>query len=573
MPGEDRPHRRLAFALSLLAAAVLACYANSLGNGFVFDDYDIFVNRPEIRSFRYLPRVLGLETGHSFYRPVRFVSYMLDHALYGLNPAGFRASNLFYHFLASTFAYLLLWHITASRRVALCAALLFAVHPVQTESVTYLAGRRDLLFSLFYLMGCYFFLRYDETRHRAYAVGLVAAFLLGLYSKEMAVTLPVVVYAYLVLRNMPSDFALRPMAAAARKAFNDHRIVFAILFAIALLYAVDRSTVSNPSKVSGFHGGGPTANFMTVIAIIAQYFKLLLFPIELNADYSYNAFPIVTSFTDVRFLAGVLILLVFAAQLVIAFSFDRWITYGGFWILVTLLPVCQIVPHHEMMAEHYLYLPMLGFALTVTLLLHHFLARPSERWIFFSLAAVVLVLAAVRTIDRNRDWRDDLTLWSQTTRTAPGSARAQNNYGKALMQSGEIEPAIKAFRHAVAIRPGYAEALANLGVAYGAAGMTGQAMQYFRQALEINPQFAEVHFNIGVSRLQQGRYGEAEAAFREATAIRPWFAAAHYNLGKLYARGGDGPRALEHFTRVIRADPGSQIARDAQNEIDTLEKK
>jgi tetratricopeptide (TPR) repeat protein len=387
----------------------------------------------------------------------------------------------------------------------------------------------------------------------------------------MAVTLPVVVFCCLVLKHMPSILGLRALLTAIKKAFLEHKVVFGILFAIALLYAVDRATLSNPSKINEFHGGSAATNFMTVFAIIAQYFKLMLFPIELNADYSYNAFPIVTSFTDVRFLAGVLIVIIIGAQLIIAFSFDRWITFGGLWIFITLLPVCQIIPHHELMAEHYLYLPILGFSLIVTLLLHHFLSRFSERWIFYSLMGMLIVLAAARTIDRNRDWRDDLTLWRKTTQTAPNAVRAQNNYGKALMQRGRLDEAIKAFKHAIEIKPRYAEAYANLGVAYGAAGMTGQAMQYFQKALDINPRFPEVYFNIGVAKSRRRRYAEAEVAFKKALSMRPYFVSAHFSLAKLYAQTGDLQNAREHFTRVVRIDPESQIARDARLEIERLE--
>lgn len=559
-------------AIFLIAVVVFIVFANSIGNQFAFDDKQIIVQNHLITSLKNIPRILGLTTGHIAYRPIRDISYTIDYFFFGLNPVGYHLFNIFYHVVASIFAYLALALLTKNDRIALLGALLFAVHPVQTDSVTYLSGRRDVLCGLFYLMGFYYFLKYRQQARYKYILIAFAAYLLGMFSKEMAVTLPAIFFAYDFVMNLQQGSFYKKIPSTIHKVFIKYKILYPGLFAVAGLFVFYKVVINNPSHAKGYYGGDFSNDMLTMATVFAHYIKLLVFPLTLNADYSYNAFPVSTSlFEPATFFSVLLLLALFALIVVLLTERNRLLAFGGMWFFITLLPVAQIFPHHELMAEHYLYIPVFGFVVVVAILFDRALAVLPQRRAIYAGFMLVAVLLSVRTIVRNGDWKNDLTLWTKTVATSPNCARARNNLGRALNAAGDPAAAILQFQEAIKIKPDYPEAYCNLGVAYAKLDRHEQAKAQFEKALHLDPRFGPAYYNLGVYFAGKGEPQKALPLFQKAIAIQPGFISAHFNLGVAYDKLDDKHRALEQFRQILTMNPDPVMMQQSKIMISKLE--
>jgi hypothetical protein len=333
-------------AVLLLGALTALLYLNSFQNEFVFDDIGLIANSSRIRDLRNLPKILGAY-GHPAYRPLRTASHAIEYSFFGLNPAGFRGVNIALHVLNGTLVFFLFRTLLRSPRPALLAAILFAIHPIQTESVAYISGRRDLLFTLFYLLGFACYVRYRESNRLRYLFLAGLSYLLSLLSKEMAITLPLLCLWYDVVRSIPTTDGMRPLTPwqaateGVRTAVGRHKVLYAAGTAVLLLLAWYYVYRVNPSRQQAMYGGGLGPTLMTSTRIVVHYIKLLLFPITLNADYSFNAFPVSRSLADPKGLVALAILGAVVWGLLRLLPSARWAAFGGLWFFITLLPVSQ----------------------------------------------------------------------------------------------------------------------------------------------------------------------------------------------------------------------------------------
>lgn len=614
---------RPAPVILLLAGLIILVYLNSLSNEFVFDDLGLIAKRQSIRNLWNIPTLLGFH-GNAAYRPLRTVSHALDYSLFGLNPAGYRTVNIALHIFNSALVFSLFRTLLGNSRPALLAAVLFAVHPVQTESVAYISGRRDLLFSLFYLLGVIWYIRYRETDQPRYLALAGAGYLLSLLSKEMGITLPILCVCYDIIRSMPAGNAAGPatswrlMAEGVRTALRRNSRLYAAGAGGLLLLVVYYVFIANPSQQREMYGGGLWPTVLTSARIFAHYLKLLVFPLTLNADYSFNAFPISHSLFEARVILAVIVLGGTWWGIYRLLSPDRWAAFGGLWFFITLLPVSQIIPHHEIVAEHYLYLPSAGVFLMGGALLERMLTRQRQQTAIVAAFAVLVVVLGIRTAVRNRDWQDSETLWTKTIRTAPGSARAHTNVGEIALRKGRFQEAYQEFRTALEIKPDDAVNHDNLAVVLLRHGQLDEAEQHLRASLEIWPDYPKAHVNLGLIHLNrrqlddaarefeialsskritpgfraeiltnrgivaalQGKLDEAEQRFADAVRIAPDSADAHANLGKAYLEKGMIQEAIARLVEAVKlreSDPrfhyflGEAYYRQGQKELALIE--
>jgi len=315
-----------------------------------------------------------------------------------------------------------------------------------------------------------------------------------------------------------------------------------------------------------YYGGSLWFTLLTEARVFLHYIKLLLFPLTLSADYSFNAFPVTTSWTDPRALVAVLILASLAYGLLVCLRTRPMAAFGGAWFFAALLPVSQIVPHHEMMAEHYLYVPSVGFFLMVAGLVDPFLERPRVAPAVYAAGLSTLLLLTLRTVWRNADWKDDLTLWSKTVQAAPQAARARNNLGGAYLRRGQLALAQEQLETALEIEPDFAFARANLGKLYLDRDDLARAEQELQTALRLKGDEAIPSLWLGVVYARQGRLAEAEQQFRVAltkpTADPISDAYAYNNLGALFAKSGRLTEAESAFQEALRRMPDMREARE-----------
>jgi Flp pilus assembly protein TadD len=555
-----------------------AVYANSLQNEFLFDDLETIVRfqRPE-GGGRFTAGLVNLLRGKPAYRPIRSASYAFDHAISGVRPWGYHLVNVACHGLAAILVFLIARELFGRRRPALLTALLFAVHPIQTETVTYLSGRRDLLSGLFVLAGFYAFVRYRVTGRSGYLALSFLAYPLAFFSKESGVVLPALCVAYDILAGLGTGASdarpglFRTVWHGTRTAFRRSRVLylcFAALTAGAIFYVL---VLVRGTWQRAYHGGSLWFTLLTAARVVLHYLKLLIFPLTLNADYSYNAFPITTSWADPRALASVAILAAFGYCLILCLNTRPIAAFGGAWFVIALAPVSQIVPHHEIMAEHFLYLPSVGFFLFVAAIADPLADRLLPAPAVYGVGAVILLLLALRTVWRNADWKDDLTIWSKTVQTAPDSARARNNLGAAYLRRGQRVRAEEQFEAALRIMPGFASAHANLGKVYFERGELVRAEKELVTALRLRSDEVIPRLWLGGVLVRQGRLAEAEQQFRAAASRPPFDAYAYNNLGSLLARDGRLQEAEAAFREAVRRMPDLAEARQNLERLSRLQ--
>lgn len=559
-------------AIIIIFVTCLVIFANSINNHFVFDDSEVIVTNNAITSLANIPIILGLTTGKPYYRPLRTASYTLDYFFSGLDPTAYHIFNITYHAIASVLVYLIVLFLLGSHRAALIAGLIFAVHPVQTDSVTYLSGRRDVLCGLFYFLGFYYFLKFRENSKGKYLVIVFLSYVLAMASKEMAVTLVGIFFVYDFLTNIEQGPFFSRIFRGLKDTLVKHRYFYPPLFLLGSAFVVYKVVVKSPSHAAGYYGGSILNNVATVARVVVHYVKLLLFPLTLNADYSYNAFPASRSILEPAVLFSLAILFLLGGLIVYCMTEKKkWFAFSGLWFFVTLLPVMQIFPHHELLAEHYLYIPIFGFALLLALLFEKtFTLFTSRTSVVYIVLVMLLFLLSVRTIIRNRDWKDDLTLWTKTVQTSPDCVRARNNLGRALNNEGDFSAAIDQFRHAVQVKPDYAEAYCNMGVAYSVLGLAEQARSSFRKAIELNPEFDEAYYNVGLLDAQNGNLTEAIESFKKAIEFNSKLVSAYFNLGLAYLKTADRANAFIQFKRVLELSPDSPVAEKTKSILATL---
>jgi hypothetical protein len=502
-----------------LAGLTALVFANGLAGEFVLDDVTLVREFPCAREpLEPLKGLFLIGGGPCAYRPLRYLSYAADHALWGDDPAGYHAVNLALHLLAVFGVFFLVRRVLragpepptgdaarAAEFGAFVAAAVFAVHPVQVESVAYVSGRRDLLTALLSLAGVLLFLRYRERGGRWRAAGIVAIFYLALQSKEMAITLP----GLLVLTGAaidrlespatPDDRGLRGRLADAWRTLagpvRRHPWLFGALALVAAAFFAWRGVAEPVTHHPTFWGGSRLANTATALGTVPKYVQLVLWPDVLLADYSADAYPIHTTLLAPLPIAGAAIALVLAVVGVFALPLRPRAALAAGWFGLGLLPVMHLVPHHELMAEHYLYLPLAGVAVGVGAVFAGLHARRRAP-IALAVAALAVVPLGLRSAVRNFDWRDAWAIWEAELAETDGCARAHASY--ALLLAAEPERDV--------------------------AGGLGQE-RHLRRALEIQARtkagvsripVEELSARLGVLRVRRGAVDEGLALLRWA---------------------------------------------------------
>lgn len=603
---------RESLALILMAMVVALCYANTFSNPFVFDDIPNIVENPHIRINQISLDRLAEAAFQSPLRrrPLSNLSFAANYYVGGYQPMGYHLVNTLIHIITGVLLYFVIkaamvvagagstepggnpeschggcWDGPMAGKTAtlpFITAVLWAVHPLQTQSVTYLVQRMNALAAMFYVLACLLFLmaarfRQADKKWLLYA-GCALSGVMALASKEMAATLPffLLLLRWYFILDLSWPRIKREMAVVAAMA--------AIMAVVAFLFlgSSPLDTILAGYSIRPFT---LTQRFMTEFRVIVFYVSLLIFPhpSRLNLDHHFIASasmvdPVSTLFSMVA-VAGA-----GAAALVLAKK-DRVVSFCILWYLGNLLIESSVIGL-EIIFEHRNYLPSMSLVLMLVWLLYKKIRSGRVLiLIFFSLAGTF----AVWTYQRNLVWWDDLTLWEDCARKSPEKARPNNNLAAAFIKAEKFDEAILYCRKALAIIPLYTEAYNNLGLALAGAGRLEEATAQYLTAIELNPRYADAYNNLGLVRTKQGRWAQAldmymaaigtdpfnpkaynnlglllmeqgrvDAAvhrFQQGLGILPRNAGLHYNLANALSWKGDWARAIGHYHRAIGADP------------------
>ncbi len=562
--------------LGMLAGAIVLVYANSLKGAFLYDDLLLVVNNYYLRSWHNLGRIftstLFAGAGHAsvFYRPLQVLSLLADYSVWKLNPIGYHLTGIFFHFLTAALFYFLAREITVEEKTALLAGLLFAVHPVHTEAVTYVAGRSDPMAAAFALLALLAFSRSfsdpgsGKRKGLFYGAALIS-YLLSLLGRETMLVFPFALILY------QAAFPGRK----EKSAFSGKKILIrtAPFFLLAAGYLLWRKQVlagfiPNPSILSRTP---PVLRMFTAAEAVFLYLGLLALPFGLHMERN---IPVVKSVLE---LPGVFSVAAVVILLAVAFRFRRragLIFFGVSWFFLFLVPVSNVVPLNATMAEHWLYFPSLGVFLLAAVPLARLpgggpAEKGRQRLKAPGIAVAVLLLGCygALTVRQNEYWRDEIAFYERTLEFSPGNSRMHNNLGEAYTRKGEHARAVAEYLKSIAIKPDSAPVYNNLGVSYQETGKLTEAEAAFQKALALKPDYADAHINMGRLYLAGGEADRAWEEFGEAVKINPLNPAAHYQLGIACLRRQRVEEAVGEFRRALEIDPGYVLARLALGDV------
>ena len=463
---------------AILFGVAVALYAGALQNGFVWDDLLTAV------PARPLAKVVTEPTG-SWYRPLVMLSFAGDRALWAGWPGGFHATNVLLHVVVAGLLGTLCAAIGLGAGASTAAALVFLAHPVQTEAVTYVSGRTDVLSALFVLLAL---LAWRRARHAfdAWAVASALAFAAALLCKEAAVLLPLVL---LLPGAYPSASPPRPLLPLAASA------LWALAFATTGQHALRLADL--------------VARLPAIAVAGLTYAKVLLWPSDLHLE----RFTAVGGWTAGIALAAWVALVALAIGLA---ACARRAPGGWLFLGIALLayaPVSGVVPVYSAIAdralftaEHFLYLPLLGLAPLVV----GFVVRTAPPRAAAMLFGAVLLAWGAVVIDRNRDWRDEETLFRHTIRYDPPSARVWFNLGNLALRDGQLDEAERLYRQALAREPGDGAAHLNLAITLDRRkAFTPDAEEHYRRAIASRPTLREAYRGLAAHYAARGDMAEA----------------------------------------------------------------
>ncbi len=529
----------------VLVAVVFAVYSNTLSAPFVFDDHSSIRNNISIRElWPPAPAELGGTRG----RPVANWSYALNYALGGYSPVGFHLFNTAIHAACALTLFGLVRRtmrqstrgVTSERAANLFAgatALIWAVHPLHTESVTYLSQRTESLMGFFYLATLYCFARgVDSTgRPAAWLALSVAACYAGMATKETMVTAPVVVLLY------DRAFARGDLWLALRTRYR----FYAALGSSWLVLASLLSGIA--SRGAGFSlGVSPLEYALTEACVVLNYLRLSVWPAPLIFDYGDD---IVRSLRE----AWPCCILLLGLATAVLINLVRRPAFGFLlaWPFLLLAPTSSFVPIAlRPMAEHRMYLPLAALVVLAVLALRHVVA--TGRWMIVGLLSIVLGSVAHH---RNEAYRDEIRLWRDTVTKRPANSRAHLNLGAAYLNRGQIAAARFHLSQAIALNPRNPEAFVNLGCLAAQSGQFAEALAHFEAALRLNPASTTALYNRGCVLQKTGKLADAGRAFAEALRLNPNYGEAHNNLATVLAAAGRFESAISHYSESLRIAP------------------
>ena len=557
----------LAGVAIIVLVAILA-YLPSINGGFVLDD-ELFVTENNLNQSLDSLSKLWCTTESEEYYPVSYSTFWIERRLWGLNPTGYHVTNLILH-LAET---LLIWVILRKMSIpgAFLAAMLFAIHPVNVESVAWIAQRRNVAAMLFFLLSILWYLKADMSTasagiapapsHRGtwelekirsplstlhsplwYWLSL-AAFVLAMLSKGSAAVLPVLLLGIIWwLRSLTRRDLLR----------------IAPFFLLAVALTVVNVWFQTHGKDIEFRNAGFVERLLGAGSVPWFYLYKALLPIDLAFIYPQWHIEVGDALWWLPLLAALIVTVILWRY---RKGWSRPLLFSWGFFYVSLAPVLGFTDvgfmKYSLVADHYQHIAVIGVIALAAAgwSIWHERGRNSLQWLTTAVAVVAIGALTSMTLRQSGIYHDAIGLYQATLQKNPDFWPAHNNLGAALVDEGRLPEAIEHYRQALRLNPDYIEVHNNLGFALANAGLMKEAIKYYRQALRLKPDYVEAHNNLGAALADAGLFQEAIEHYRQALRLKPDYIEAHNNLGAALVKAGRLQEAIEHYQQALVLKP------------------
>lgn len=539
-------------AVLLLILATTITYFPVKDSEFIDLDDDVYVtDNPWIQQGLNLQSISWAMTSlrEGVWNPLTWISFMLDYQLFGLNPAGYHLTNLVLHLGSVLLLLGVLYRMTERFWPSLLVAALFALHPLNVESVAWVTERKNVLSTLFWMLSLWAYLEYLRKPVWQHYVGIMGFLILGLMSKQMLVTLPcaLLLLDYWPLRRLGDngkEFRVRLPHLVLEKV-----PLFAAVLGAGLLTLIAAHTDDALPSLEKLSLGVRLANAPLSYAL---YLKKMVWPMDLAVFYPHpgsTLSPLAVALA-ILVLAGISLGVWWGRK-------SRYLVVGWLWYLGTLVPVAGLIQvGGQSMADRHTYIPAIGIFIMLIWGVAESAQAMRLRTAWLATASLGLIISMmVLTRQQLGHWKDSITLFEHTVAVTEGNYLVHNNLGTALLEQGNVDAAIENFSRVLEIRPHSDRGLYNMALALRAQGKIEESAHYLARALQSNPSMAEAYNNLGIILIAQKRLEDAITLFKEALEIAPRMEQAHSNLGTALISQGRVDEALVHFLKAVELNP------------------
>jgi tetratricopeptide (TPR) repeat protein len=538
--------------VALLVLIPALVYMGSLQNGFIWDDDLVITHNDFVKSWKNFPMIFTkaylspfspLEegvypgSGETTYRPVVTISYFLDYAIWKMNPFGYHLTNLAWHLLNVLLLFSFAGLLLKKRWGAFWVALLFAVHPVNSEAVSVISFREDLLVFFFYIGAWILFILKDRApgkQQGVFSLASASCFFLALFSKEMAITLPITLIVYDYFFTFGQKW--KELVSQARSRYGLYFLIAFFYLGVWFYFKQEGLTASYP-----YPGGSLYTNFLTMTKVFAVYLQWILFPFRVHPTLQSTFPPIMAhSILEPKVLFSIGVIFAYALTVLMLRKKKREISFALLWFCVALLPVSNLIPIASIIASRYLYLPLAGFSMVIVLFfLKIFELRvpliSDAFWkrLVLDFSIIVLALLSMITVLMHPIWKNNISLWTKISSAYPRDPDSHLNLAYFWGELGRLDQAIREYEMAIQLYPVYPVAYNKYGATLGSFGHYQEALKLFKEAIRLDPQSVCTYNNLGATYANLKNWGEAEKAWRQALVLNPNNGDVQRNLKKL----------------------------------------
>lgn len=582
--------RKNSAAIILTACLIVigaVVYAFNLNNSLFWDDDEWIKGNVFVHNFSYLKELFtqnveaGFGLNSNYYRPLLLLSFAFNYLIGEIRPLGYHLVSNGFHVANGILVFLLLSPFIKFR-ASFIAALLFLIHPVQTEAVTYISGRGDPMSVFFMLSALWLFLRFQKTKKRLWFFGSLVSMILGVLSRETAALFPLFLMIF-YMSFIPAQKFLYSLKGAFIKTLP--------FFAISGVYTVLRLTVLNFENTLNFYSQPNyyTENLLyrlyTFAAVLIEYFKIIFFPVGLHME---RDFPVFTSLFQWPVWLGLLIIVLIVWLGIMLYKKERlrklttsevvttsdikiWF-FGWSWFFIALGPVSGIIPINAIIYEHWLYLPLIGFAALIGFYLDRLLLfLKAKKLIIYNLLLIAMIIyfsfLGIQSVRRNMLWGDSVKFYQDILKYSPASVRILTNLGNLYTSQGDLPRAVEFYQRAIDSpaanifpQPHY-----NLGNLYRDTGRIDEAVAQYEKAIEIDPNFPFAYQNLAVVLINNKQDLVAGTRVLEKLLeVQPGNPRVYYNLALLYLATGENDLAIQ------KLESGLDIANGRDMEVEKL---
>jgi protein O-mannosyl-transferase len=546
----------------VLTLATTAVFWQVFTSDFInYDDPDYVYENPNIQA-GITPKAIkwAITTGYaSNWHPLTWLSHMLDWQLFGSKPAGHHLVNLIFHIANTLLLFIVLKQMTHRLWPSAFVAALFALHPLHVESVAWVAERKDVLSTFFWMLTMWAYVRFVGRPKIAGYLLVVVFFALGLMSKPMLVTLP---FVLLLLDYWPLDRLGSGRSKAGSKYSLPYLLIEKVpLFAMALASCIVTFIIQRKGgAMYEWEDYGLPIRLANASISYLQYIIKMIWPTRLTMFYPHPG-------QNISILYAVISAVLLLAVTILVFRFARnyrYLVTGWFWYLGTLVPVIGLVQvGGQALADRYSYITLTGLFIIIALGLPELLGKwPHRKIALWASSLIVLSALAVCAHLQQRYWKNTLTLCEHALKVTDNNYEAHFCIAPMLLEQGRIEEAIRHNTEAVRINPNHAKAINNLGVALHRAGRIDEAIYYFKRVLEIKPGLTDAHFNLAATLAAKGDFEEAAAEYRKVLSAMPDDANALNNLGLALIGSGKLAEAVKEYEKILLIQPQNVVVRN-----------